>query len=124
MQIRIIIEELFTNKTGNYKQAIKDFNTAIRLKFMDAKVYHNRGIAYNGVKDYRAAIEDFNTAIGLKFMDAKVYHNRGIAYNGIKNYKVALTNFSKAIEINPDYAEAYNDFKVIAIVLGLNGYEH
>ena len=49
-----------------HKDAIKDFNTAIRLKPDYATAYCNRGIAKVKMGQYKEAIADFDTAIRLK----------------------------------------------------------
>jgi tetratricopeptide (TPR) repeat protein len=42
-------------------------------------------------------------------LDAKSYNNRGIAYQKKRQYDKAISDYSKAIEINPRYADAYNN---------------
>ena len=63
---------------GDYKGAIADFDSAIRLKPDDDKAYNNRGVAKGALGQHVAAIADFDSAIRLKPDDAKAYSNRGI----------------------------------------------
>ena len=42
-------------------------------------------------------------------MNAEAYYNRGIAYGDKGEYDKAIEDYSKAIELNPEYAEAYNN---------------
>lgn len=41
---------------GNYREAIADFNQALRLNFQDAIVYRNRGKVRSVLGDHQGAI--------------------------------------------------------------------
>ena len=64
---------------GDYKGAIADFDSAIRLKPDDAKAYYNRGVAKGKLGQHFAAIADYDTVIRLKPDHAEAYYNRGNA---------------------------------------------
>ena len=63
---------------GDYKGAIADYDSSIRLKPDNAAVYYNRGIAKDDLGQYFAAIADYDSAIRLKPDYAGAYNNRGI----------------------------------------------
>ncbi|MDA9968356.1 tetratricopeptide repeat protein [Salibacteraceae bacterium] len=70
---------LLSPSLGEYKSAIADFTTAIRLDPDDASAYYNRGLAYDDLGEYKSAIADYTTAIRLDPDFASAYYNRGIA---------------------------------------------
>ena len=74
---------------GNYKGAIADYDSSIRLNPDYAAVYYNRGLAKDDLGQHSAAITDFDTAIRLKPDHANAYLNRGVA-------KVLLNRISEA----------------------------
>jgi tetratricopeptide (TPR) repeat protein len=65
---------------GENRQAISDFNEAIRLDPKNAAAYNNRGLAYQSVKNSPQAISDYSQAIQLNPNYAEAYCNRGALY--------------------------------------------
>ena len=93
--------------SGNYQQAINDYNKAIQLNPQLATAYNNRGLAYDNLGNYQQAINDYNKAIQLNPQFALAYNNRGLAYIKLGNHQQAINDFNKAIQLNPQYAMAY-----------------
>jgi len=94
---------------SDYKNAIVDFNQAIKLKPDFVEAYSNRGIAYGRQGNSTQAITDYGQALKLKPDAAKVYYNRGNAYGRQGNSTQAIADFTQALKIEPDYALAYNN---------------
>jgi tetratricopeptide (TPR) repeat protein len=61
------------DRLGNYKQAINDFNIAIKLNPKDATAYNKRGIAYYKLRNYHMFIQDFEMTAKLGNPDAQSY---------------------------------------------------
>ncbi len=100
--------------TGNFKQAISDFNKALEINPALAAPYHNRGMSYVGIEDYDNALSDFTKAIEINPTDAGAYNNRGNIYSAKGNFREALLDYSRAIELDPNLAPAYlNRAKVL-----------
>ena len=93
---------------GDYKGAIADYDTAIRLKPDYAEAHINRGIAKVTLGQHLAAIVDYDTAIRLKPDYATAYFNRGAAKHSLGQHFDAIADFDIAIRLKPDYATAYN----------------
>ncbi len=59
--------------------------------------------------------ENFNlqdndtTQIAIDTSNAKAFYISGLLFLEQKKYKDAINNFDKAIELNPEYAEAFNE---------------
>ena len=100
---------------GEYKQAIQNYDEAIRLSPQDANTYSSRGMAYWHLGQYERAIQDYDEAIELNLQQAEVYYARGnitrkslvyyargIAYEGLGKTKEAELDFQKAKDLGYD----------------------
>ncbi|MGD0168714.1 MAG: tetratricopeptide repeat protein [Smithella sp.] len=96
-------------KRGQYKDALKNLDIAIRFKPDDASMYYNRGIIYATLNQYHEAFNDLSKAIQLKPYYVKAYINRAIIYQKLEQYQDAIKDIDKAIRLEPDNAEAYNN---------------
>ena len=93
---------------GDYKGAIADYDSAIRLNPDNANTYYNRGTAKGDLGQHFAAIADFDIAIRLKPDLAEAYYNRGAAKNNLGQHFAAIADYDTAIRLKPDHAGAYN----------------
>ncbi len=85
-----------------YRQAISDFDRAIRLNPRYANAYFNRGYAYTDLKQYRRGIQDFDQAIRLNPRHADAYYNRGLTYlYFLKNRRQAIADIRAAHKLQP-----------------------
>ena len=66
-------------KSGNHKEAIKNFDYALTISSADFNIYIYRAFAKEGIKDYKGAIEDYDKAISIKTNDPNMYYNRALA---------------------------------------------
>ena len=92
---------------GDYKGAIADFDSAIRLNPDDAAAYLNRGSAKGQLGQRFAAIADYDSTIRLNPDYANAYYNRGLAKYNLGQHFAAIADFDSAIRLNPDDAAAY-----------------
>lgn len=101
---------LYYFSQGQYQDAIKDYNEAIRMEPNDtflAHLYGFRGFAYCGLVQHQRAIKDFDEAIRLKPSDDNLYSIRGDAYAYLGQYQQAIKDYDKAIHLKPDNAVVY-----------------
>ncbi|MEI0795623.1 DUF2971 domain-containing protein [Brachyspira pilosicoli] len=84
---------------NKYKEALNDFNMAIKYNSESGEYYYNRGLCYynlalNNNEEYlNKAIEDFYKAIELNEKYYLVYYHMGICYHELKNYDEAIKNY-------------------------------
>ncbi|HXB39026.1 MAG TPA: tetratricopeptide repeat protein [Bacteroidia bacterium] len=108
-----IEDEVYTNlaqakfETGDYKGAIKVFDTLIKRNSKNEFAYTYRGAAKIEVNDFSAAISDLEEAIKLNSKSYIAYNFRGTAKGGLKQYIEALKDFDYAIKLKFNYPSTY-----------------
>jgi tetratricopeptide (TPR) repeat protein len=95
-----------------YKQAIEDYNQAIKINPNLAIAYCNIGSVHNLQNNYQKAIDYFNKALQAtgdwgNGELALCYSKRGLAYFELKKYEQALADYNQAISLYPNLAAAY-----------------
>jgi tetratricopeptide (TPR) repeat protein len=89
------------------KQALADFNAAIRIDSKRWKALHNRGVSYGLLGYHDKAVADFTAVIELNPQYANAWFNRAEIHmeNGRINF--AVSDYTKALEITHDDTAAY-----------------
>ncbi len=87
--------------SGQYDQAISDYNRAIALKPDYAIAYEARGNSYYKVRQFDWAITDYGRAIMLMPNNPEPYGNRGNAYLALAKFDKAIADYSKALKLDP-----------------------
>ena len=110
--------------TGNYDDAIADFDVTIGFNSYDADAYNQRGIAYYKLKKYKEAIADYTKATQLKPDLADAYYNRGEAFLRIKKWEEAEADIITAKKMGVDIVVLFrNDYKSVEAFKEKNGFE-
>ncbi len=74
-----------------------------------AKIYYNRGNAYQNLGEHRRAIEDYDQALRIDPGFAIAYSNRGNAYNHLGEYRRAIEDYDQALRLDPGDADYYQN---------------
>jgi tetratricopeptide (TPR) repeat protein len=92
-------------RRGDYRQATRDFDSALKVMPGMGEAYVNRGAAAIGQHRYADGLVDINKALALGVEEpAKAYYNRALAYEGLDDAKSAYFDYQKALELSPDWA--------------------
>ncbi len=94
---------------GNYRQAIEDYNVALKINNQYDEALNNRANAYGMIGRNDLALEDFKQIITINPKFADAYYNRGYLYLSIIDLDKAINDFTKAIHIDPNMADAFNN---------------
>ncbi len=98
---------------SDYKNAIVDFNQALKLEPNHAEGYYTRGSVYSTQGNYTQAIVDYNQALKLKPDYAEAYYKKACAYSLKKEFKAAIENLRRAIDLyakSREVAKTDSDF--------------
>jgi tetratricopeptide (TPR) repeat protein len=91
----------------DYKEAIADYEIAIKMKPEFAETYINRGNVFYMGHAYGRAIEDYSKAVELNLNKLHIAHlNRGMAYERIGDRANAESDYRRALELYPDWSLA------------------
>ncbi len=88
------------NNKGERKEALADFDQAIRLYPSDGGYFYNRGRTYFLMDQYGRAIADLDQAIRLNTNNAEALYVRGLAKQKIGNAG-ANADLVRAKQLNP-----------------------
>lgn len=108
-----ISTEVYTNlatakfEVGDYKGAVKVFDTLIKRDPKNEFAYTYRGGSKIEINDFSSAIADLEEAIKINSKSYVAYNFRGTAKAGLKQYVEALKDFDHAIKLKFDYASVY-----------------
>lgn len=92
---------------GLFREALEDYDQAIRLDPHEEEYFLNRGLIRERLKDREGAYKDYTQAIVLKNDFDKAWLNRGNLLAKSGNLTDAIEDYTVAITYNPSYAPAY-----------------
>lgn len=91
---------------GQFSEAIKDFEQAIRQANMIAEPHVNRGASLVALKRWADAVPSLNRGIELGALEIeKAYYNRAIAHEELGDVRRAYFDYTKAAELSPGWEE-------------------
>jgi len=93
-------------RAGQLKEAIAEYNEAVRIVPYDYSPYFNRGVCYSQLHDDDEALQDFLRVIELKPDHKNTYLRMTTIYTNRRMYDDALTSINKMILLDPENGEA------------------
>jgi len=91
-----------------YEEALKAYDTAIKLKPNVYSTWFNKGVALYELGRCDEALKAYDKVIELKPDHAYAWYNRGLALTLLHRYEEALKALEKAIELIPDDAGVWH----------------
>jgi tetratricopeptide (TPR) repeat protein len=107
-------------QSGNYKDAIAQFTSAISLNPDYLEAYYKRGLSYEKTREYQKAADDFKRAIVFDQKNEEIYYHLGKVYNELKLYNDALPALNTATTISRRYLSGYQEKVKTLIALEQN----
>jgi Tfp pilus assembly protein PilF len=95
-------------QSGDYREAIEDYNQVLKLDVANTDAYVSRGVARFGLGDKQGAIDDFTKALQLDANNADVYRKRGGVYMTVGNKRAAREDFQQATKLSSSQRNGTN----------------
>jgi len=95
------------DKSGNFTQAMADYNRAIKIDPTYSIAYVNRGNIYDKQGNLAQAMANYNRSIEIDPTHAEAYYNRGLVYQKQGKSTQAILEYNRAIELDLNNADAY-----------------
>ncbi|KYQ92351.1 tetratricopeptide-like helical domain-containing protein (TPR) [Tieghemostelium lacteum] len=92
-------------KEGQYPEAIKAFEEAIKRNPLDHTIYSNRSASYQKLGEYPYAVKDAEKCIELCPSFIKGYIRKGSALFSMREYQKALVAYDQGLHFEPNNAE-------------------
>jgi tetratricopeptide (TPR) repeat protein len=105
-------------EAGRDKEAMLDFEDAIRSKPDLWRAIHNRGVLEAQAGAFAKAFDDFNRTIELNPQFAKAYCNRAALFTIANDLPAAAKDYARAIELDPNLAVAHRGCARVCHLLG------
>jgi tetratricopeptide (TPR) repeat protein len=105
-------------EAGRDKDAILDFDDAIRSDSTCWRAIHNRGVLLAQAGQFETAFDDFNRTIQLNPQFAKAYSNRAALFMVANNLNAAYQDYKRAIDLDPNLAVAHRGCGRVCQLLG------
>ena len=96
-------------RAGQFKEAIADFDTAIKMNTGFYQAYANRALVERGMKKDDLAFADYNQSIQINASYGVAYVGRGNMYRERKQFDLALADYNHAVQIDPSDPRAYHN---------------
>lgn len=90
-------------ESGQFENAIDEFDRAIELDDQFAQAFWGRGEAWLALGEYETAVADFNRVVAqhpTTFPSIYVY--RAAAYTQLENYPAAIADYETLLSLNPE----------------------
>lgn len=85
-----------------YKQGIKAYNEAIKIKPDYHQAWYSRGIALRKLRRYDEAIDSYDQAIKIKPDYYHAWYGRAWVLDELDRYEEAIASYDRAIKIKPN----------------------
>lgn len=101
-----------------YAEAIKEYETALRLEPHYPMVHYNLGTLYLELRKFEEARTHLEKVIELESNNSLAHNNLGAVYFELGEYARARQHFSQAIRVAPLFAEAYRNLGELEVLQG------
>lgn len=95
------------NKLGQYENAIKEFDTVLKIHYKRSNelknsiALANKALSLFVLKKYKESIDCSNKSLSYDDQFSMAYRMRANSYGASGQYQLAITDYDKAIELDP-----------------------
>ncbi|CAG9785852.1 unnamed protein product [Diatraea saccharalis] len=88
--------------SGNYKEAIETYTSALNLDPQNHVLFSNRSAAHAKAGNYEAALEDAVKTISINPSWSKGYSRKGSALAYLARFEEAIESYQKGLQLDPN----------------------
>jgi len=103
---------------GDYEEAVRNYELAIRMKPQDAGFHNNLSIVYKAQEKYELSLEEIRTAITLDPDEPEYHNNLGTLLAQMKIYAESEKAFLRALDIDLEHADSLYNLGMVYFVTG------
>jgi tetratricopeptide (TPR) repeat protein len=106
-----------TDVVAGKKQALQEFNLAIKLNPQYVSAYFMRAAIYDQLQDSRRALSDYSQVIALDPQNAAAYYSRAVLKIMLNDAPNALADYNQAIALLPNNGDFYYNRAILKNIL-------
>jgi tetratricopeptide (TPR) repeat protein len=107
--LALLVRARNSRSTGNFDDAWRDADDALRLDPRNVEAFTVRGDALVGLRRYDRAIDDYDAAIRLNPHDARLFSLRALAFASMREARLAIRDYTEAIRLDPRRVQSFVD---------------
>jgi protein O-mannosyl-transferase len=93
---------------GNFKDALIDYNEAIKRNFKHPIIYSNLGGCYFMMDSLKKAMDKFDKVLKMDSTFAMSYYGRAMVKQKINDFVGAIEDYKKSVKYNYNLPQSYN----------------
>lgn len=117
IRARILLGDLFRAE-GNYRGALEEYETVVKLDPYSPSSYYRLGLAYQFLQRFLEAKVSYEKALALKPEDVESQMNLGLVYLALGDLPSAMDHTKVATEIDPKNPDALANYGVVLDAVG------
>ena len=99
---------------GDYYEALRHFQEALRVKPDFAEAHYNHGLALHALGHLRGAMAEYQRRFESRPDYAEAHYNLGLVYAASGRRDDAAACYRAALKIKPDFPEARTSLEAIS----------
>jgi tetratricopeptide (TPR) repeat protein len=96
-------------EAGKNRQAIADYDRALRLQPGNAAFHFERAGIFTNLQDYPHAIADYDRSLTIDPVNPKAHFLRGVSYYQLGEHPRAIVDYGEALRLDPEFSPVYNE---------------
>jgi tetratricopeptide (TPR) repeat protein len=119
-KFRVISELDEKYKAGLYKEALKEYDAAIKKNKTNPDLYLGRGKCYEKTNDVSRALKDYTQSYELDRNNLEAIEKRAALYKRNKDYFKSLTDYKTYITISRENTTIYEEMASLRMLINNN----
>jgi tetratricopeptide (TPR) repeat protein len=107
-------------KAGLYKEAIKEYDAAIKKNKTNSDLYLGRAKCYEKTNDLSRAMKDYDESYRIDPSNLETIQRRAILYRHNNDFFKALTDYKTYLTINRENTDIYEEMADLRILINKN----